>query len=243
MTEKSAKFYEITLPERVESLIQTAGLTPGQASALESAGGLSLAQADAMIENVAGLYSLPLGVAQNFRVNGRDVLVPMVVEEPSIVAGASFMAKLIRAGGGFTAETDEPIMIGQMQVLDIIDLEAAEEAILENRDELLAQAASFDPMLVKVGGGPRDLQVRIIPESPIGPFMVLHWLVDVRDAMGANAVNTIVERMSPEIERPHQRTRASAHSLEPGRPPSGARPLHRSTGCTGLRRVLRRAGS
>lgn len=201
MAAKSSKFYEITLPERVESLIQTAGLTGAQVSALEPTGGLSLAQADAMIENVAGLYSLPLGIAQNFLVNGREVLVPMVVEEPSIVAGASFMAKLARAGGGFSAETDEPVMIGQMQVLDIIDLDAAVEAIYENRDDLLKQAASFDPMLVKVGGGLRDLQVRTITESPIGPFLVLHWLVDVRDAMGANAVNTIVERMAPEIER------------------------------------------
>lgn len=191
----------MTLPERVELLKQTAGLSPRQVAALDGTGGLTLDQANAMIENVVGLYSLPVGIAQNFLINGREVLVPMVVEEPSIVAGASFMAKLVRAGGGFKASTTDPVMIGQMQLLDLKDVSAARQIIEQHREDLLAQAAAFDPMLVKVGGGPRDLIVRTISESPIGAFLVLHWLVDVRDAMGANAVNTIVEMMAPEIEK------------------------------------------
>ena len=154
-----------------------------------------------MIENVIGLYSLPVGVAQNFRVNGRDVLVPMAVEEPSIVAGASYMAKLALAGGGFEAQADDPVMIGQMQLLDVPDRAAAVKKLQQYKAELLAKAASFDPLLVSLGGGPRDLQIREIAESPIGAYLVLHWHVDVRDAMGANAVNTIVERMAPDVEQ------------------------------------------
>ncbi len=201
MKSSKAKFYQLDPAERLKQVAEQSALTPEQQQAFEPGTGLSLAQANAMIENVIGLYSLPVGLAQNFLINGRDVLVPMVVEEPSIVAGASFMAKLIRSGGGFTASSTDPVMIGQMQVLDVPDFDLAIQAITEHRSALLQQAATFDPMLVSLGGGPRGLEVRKIEDSPIGPFLVLHWLVDVRDAMGANAVNTIVERMAPEIER------------------------------------------
>jgi hydroxymethylglutaryl-CoA reductase len=161
---------------------------------------LSPEQADHMIENVIGLYALPVGIALNFTVNGRDVLVPMVVEEPSIVAGASFMARLARAGGGFQAHVTPPEMIGQMQVLDVADLPSARLAILERKAELLKEAADVDPVLRRLGGGPRDLEVRLIDPSPIGPFLVVHLVYDVRDAMGANAINTAVERLAPRIE-------------------------------------------
>jgi hydroxymethylglutaryl-CoA reductase len=153
-----------------------------------------------MIENVTGVFGLPLGIALNFVVNGQEVLVPMAIEEPSVVAGASFMARLARAGGGFTAETDPPEMIGQMQLLDLADLSAAQQAILEHKPRLLAEAAKIDPVLQKLGGGPRDLVVRLIDESSIGQFLVLHLIYDVRDAMGANAVNTAVERLAPIVE-------------------------------------------
>ena len=136
--------------------------------------GLSETQADQMIENVVGIYALPLGIARNFLVNGREVQVPMVIEEPSVVAAASFMAKLARAGGGFTASTDAPEMIGQMQVLDIADLDKAKKALEAERETLLAAADESDPLLKKLGGGARDLQVRVIDDSPIGPFLVLH---------------------------------------------------------------------
>jgi hydroxymethylglutaryl-CoA reductase len=124
----------------------------------------------------------------------------MAIEEPSVVAGASFMAKLARAGGGFTAQADPPEMIGQMQLLEVPDLPAARQALLEEKQNLLAEAAQVDPVLQKLGGGPRDIEVRLIEESPIGPFLVLHLIYDVRDAMGANAVNTAVERLAPIVE-------------------------------------------
>jgi hydroxymethylglutaryl-CoA reductase len=163
-------------------------------------GGLSAEAADHMIENVIGLYSLPLGIALNFQVNGRDVLVPMTLEEPSVVAGASFMAKLARAGGGYKATTTDPHMIGQMQVLDLENVHLAQLSILEHKADLLAEADSVDPVLKKFGGGARNLEVRVINESPIGPFLVVHLIYDVRDAMGANAVNTACERLAPHIE-------------------------------------------
>jgi hydroxymethylglutaryl-CoA reductase len=153
-----------------------------------------------MIENVIGTYSLPLGIGLNFQVNGRDVLVPFAIEEPSVVAGASFMAKLVRAGGGFQATTSAPEMIGQMQVLDVDDVHSARLKIYEFKAALLAEADEIDPILKKFGGGARDLEVRVIEESPIGPFLVIHLIYDVRDAMGANAVNTACERLAPRIE-------------------------------------------
>jgi hydroxymethylglutaryl-CoA reductase len=153
-----------------------------------------------MIENVIGLHSLPLGIALNFMVNGRDVLVPMTLEEPSVVAGASFMAKLARGGGGFHATTSEPHMIGQMQVINVVNLHEAKLKIYENKADLLAEADTIDPILKKFGGGARDLEVRVIADSPIGGFLVVHLIYDVRDAMGANAVNTACERLAPKIE-------------------------------------------
>jgi hydroxymethylglutaryl-CoA reductase len=142
---------------------------------------------------------LPLGLALNFLVNGRDVLVPMAIEEPSVVAGASFMAKLARAGGGFLAHTTPPEMIAQIQILDAPDLPTARLAILEQKESLLTEAADIDPVLRNLGGGPRDLEVRLIPSSPIGPFLVVHLIYDVRDAMGANAANTAAERLAPRL--------------------------------------------
>jgi hydroxymethylglutaryl-CoA reductase len=149
---------------------------------------------------VVGIYALPLGVAQNFLINGREVQVPMVIEESSVVAAASFMAKLARAGGGFTASTDAPEMIGQMQVLDIADLDKAGKVLEAERGALLDAANESDHLLKKLGGGARDLQIRIIDDSPIGPFLVIHLIMDVRDAMGANAINTALERLSPMVE-------------------------------------------
>jgi len=193
-------FYNLSLAERQAVLTHLGILTEDELAALAGSAGLSPEQADHMIENVVGLHSLPLGIALNFLVNGREVLVPMVIEEPSVVAGASFMAKLARLGGGFHAQADPPEMIGQMQVLDVSDLPAARLALLEQRDRLLAEATGIDPILQRLGGGPRDLEVRLIEESPIGPFLVLHLIYDVRDAMGANAINTATERLAPLVE-------------------------------------------
>ena len=192
-------FYNLPLAERLDKLAEAAGLTPEELAAFNS-GGLTSEQADPMIENAVGTFGLPLGIALNFLVNGREVLVPMAIEEPSVVAGASFMAKLARTGGGFTASTSAPEMIGQMQVLDVPDLMAASMKLHEHKAELLAEADTIDPVLKKFGGGARDLEVRLIEESPIGPFLVVHLIYDVRDAMGANAVNTACERLAPRVE-------------------------------------------
>ncbi|WP_139044485.1 hydroxymethylglutaryl-CoA reductase, degradative [Leptolinea tardivitalis] len=194
------RFYELTLQERGSYLQKQTGLTDAEMDALCGLAGLAPASADKMVENAIGIYSLPMGIAQNFVVNGRKVWVPMVVEEPSVVAGASFMARLARAGGGFFASADEPCMIGQMQILGLPDLEKARKLLLDHGAELLDEAARIDPVLQELGGGPREMEIRIVEDSPIGPFMVLHIILDVRDAMGANAVNTACERLAPRVE-------------------------------------------
>jgi len=188
-------FYNMTLEERRAKLA-----VPPETLSPFTTGGLSAESADHMIENVIGLYSLPLGMALNFQINGKDVLVPMAIEEPSVVAGASFMAKLARSGGGFTATTTDPLMIGQMQVINVTNLSEAKLKLYEHKAELLAEADSIDPVLKKFGGGARDLEVRMFESSPVGPFLVVHLIYDVRDAMGANAVNTACERLSPKVE-------------------------------------------
>lgn len=199
-TSRIPGFYNLTLDERRNQLTKSAELSPDDLAVFAPNGGLSMEGAEHMIENVIGTYALPLGIALNFQVNGKDVLVPMVIEEPSVVAGASFMAKLARTGGGFHATASEPLMIGQMQVINVINLAEAKLKIVEQKGELLAEADSIDPVLKKFGGGARDLEVRIIENSPIGGFLVLHLIYDVRDAMGANAVNTACERLAPLVE-------------------------------------------
>ena len=210
MFKSQQKFYELPLSERLELIAAEAGITSDELTALDGAHGLTPEQADHMIENAVGVYGLPLGVARNFLINGREVLVPMAIEEPSVVAAVSFMAKLARAGGGFTSEATAPEMIGQLQLLDLPDPAAAKAALQAHREELLALAGSVDPVLSRFGGGARDIEIREITESPIGPFLVLHLIYDVRDAMGANAINTALEQLAPRVAeisggRPHLR--------------------------------------
>ena len=210
MGKTQPKFYELPLVERLDLIAAQSGLTVEELSALDGVHGLTPEQADHMIENAVGVYGLPLGVARNFMVNGREVLVPMAIEEPSVVAAVSFMAKLARAGGGFSAEATAPEMIGQLQLLDLPDLNAAKAGLDAHRDELLALAGTVDPVLSRFGGGPRDIEIREIAVSPIGPFLVLHLIYDVRDAMGANAINTALEQLAPRVAeisggRPHLR--------------------------------------
>ena len=171
-------------------------------AALTGADPLSEETADRMVENAVGTFGLPLGLALNFRINGRDVVVPMAVEEPSVIAGASNAARLVREGGGFTASADRPVMVGQIQVLDVPaeDLEAAREAVITQKSRLFEALSNLHPTIRSMGGGAVDLEARILPETPIGPFLVVELLYDVRDAMGANAVNTACERLAPEIE-------------------------------------------
>ena len=200
-TSRIPRFYDLTLPERIATIGQWADLSSEEVSVLAGFTGLRAQDADPMIENVVGVHALPLGVATNFLINDRDYLIPMAVEEPSVVAGCSFAAKLARDGGGFTARTDEPVMIGQIQVLDVRDPAAAGAAVLAIKDELKAEANKVDPVLVRLGGGARDVEVRPLPDTPAGPMLIVHLLVDVRDAMGANAVNTACEALAPLIER------------------------------------------
>ncbi len=192
------KFYELSLSDRLKQLSLESGVPISELLPLQ-AQALTPESADHMVENAIGVFGLPLGVARNFLVNGREVLIPMAVEEPSVIAGASFMAKLARAGGGFAVEVDDPLMIGQLQILDLPDLEKARQNLLNHKQDILDLAAQVDPVMQRMGGGPRDLEVRLINDSPIGAFLVVHLVIDVRDAMGANAVNTALERISPRV--------------------------------------------
>jgi len=198
---KNVKFYNLSLVERLRLLAEQSGVAPDELAVLAGQQGLSPDQADHMVENAIGTFALPVGIAQNFIINGRPLLVPMVIEEPSVIAGASYMARLAQATGGFIAHSDPPEMIGQMQIIDLDDPPTARLKLLEQKNRLLTEAAQVDPVLAKLGGGPRDIQVRLIESSPIGPFLVLHLVDDVRDAMGANAVNTVVERLTPLVQQ------------------------------------------
>lgn len=196
-----AGFYNQPLDDRVAQVAQWADLSEKETATLRGAMGLGPSRADEMIENVVGVHALPLGIAVNFLVNGRDILVPMAIEEPSVVAGASFAAKLTRAGGGFRATTTPPEMIGQIQILDVADPQSARFDVLASREELLAQANENDPVLVELGGGARDIEVRVVEETAVGPMLIVHLIFDCRDAMGANAVNTACEALAPRIEQ------------------------------------------
>ncbi|MEE9216584.1 MAG: hydroxymethylglutaryl-CoA reductase, degradative [Anaerolineales bacterium] len=192
-----SNFYNLGLEERQSRLVEAAG---HPLDGLMGPEGLDLSLADSMIENVVGLHSLPLGIATNFVVNGRDVLVPMAIEEPSVVAGASYMAKLVRESGGFVAEADPSHMIGQVQVLDLEDLPKAKETLLQAETQLLEAADEAGPMMVAVGGGARAIEVKTFTESPAGPMLVFYLIYDTVDAMGANSVNTVLEGIAPIIE-------------------------------------------
>jgi hydroxymethylglutaryl-CoA reductase len=192
-------FYNKPLADRLAAVADQVGLSQEEITAF-SAAGLSLDGADHMIENVIGLYSLPVGIATNFRINHKEVLVPMVLEEPSVVAGASLAARLAREAGGFVASSDEPVMIAQMQVLDLANPHQARLALLAQKRRILEFARTTDPVIMKLGGGPRDVEVRLIEDSPIGAMLVLHLLYDCRDAMGANTVNTAAEALRPMVE-------------------------------------------
>ena len=190
--------YRLSLDERIDRVSEFVSLTPEEIYQLKREA-LPLGTADQMIENVIGVFGLALGVAANFRINGRDYLIPMAVEESSVVAAASHLAKAVREHGELTAESDDPIMIGQIQVCGAPDPEEARRKILEAKARILHLANEQDPVLREVGGGARDVEVRVL-DTPRGTMVVVHLLVDVRDAMGANAVNTMAENLAPFVE-------------------------------------------
>ena len=193
-------FYRLPLGRRRAAVARWADLSAEELDLWER--GLDASRADALIENVVGTYALPVGVATNFLVNGREVLVPMAVEEPSVVAAASHGALLARRGGGFEARADAPVMIGQVQVIDLPggDLEAASARIEAQRESILSTAHAQSRSLPALGGGALGMEVRRFPETAAGPMLVLHLFYDTRDAMGANAVNTACEAIAPIVE-------------------------------------------
>lgn len=186
--------------DRLATLTKMAGLSSADQIALGGIDALPVELANGMIENVIGKFEIPLGVATNFTVNGRDYLVPMAVEEPSVVAAASYMAKIARGCGGFSSSSTRPIMRAQVQILGLADPHGARMRILEAADALIALANSRDKVLIGLGGGCTEIEVHIFDDTPIGPMVVLHLLVDVRDAMGANTVNTMAEMVAPKVE-------------------------------------------
>ena len=187
-------FYKLNLDERRRVLGDICELDQDQLAILES-GGLESSTCDNMIENVIGRYNLPFAIGLNFLINDRDFLVPMVIEESSVVAAASNAARMIRAGGGFRTEVSAPVMIGQVQILEVANPERACRDLLAREDEILEVAREQVPSLVRRGGGPVGIKPRILslPGSPDGGMVVVHLHIDVRDAMGANMVNTIAE--------------------------------------------------
>jgi len=199
-TSRLPGFYKLPIIERLKILKELAELTDEEVGLLLNTGSLPIDLADRMIENVIGVFHLPFAIATNFLINEKDYLVPMVIEEPSVVAAASNAAKMVRQGGGFKASTTPPIMIGQIQLVGVKDLEEAKETIIGEKDKILEIANEKDPLLVKLGGGAKDLEVRTI-NSIKGSMLIVHLLVDVRDAMGANIVNTMAEAVAPYIEK------------------------------------------
>ena len=185
---------------RLDALAEATGLSGDDSRILAGAEALSLERANGMIENVVGRFELPMGIATNFRINGRDYLIPMVVEEPSVVAAASYMARIARDNGGFETSSSDPVMRAQVQILGLTDPHGARLRLLAARDEILEIANSRDAFLVSLGGGCKDIDIHVFPQTRRGPMVVLHLLVDVRDAMGANAVNTMAEAVAPRIE-------------------------------------------
>src|SRR2546425_9335926 len=193
-----ASFYKLSLEERLRIVKEFAGLTSEEAQTLAN-GTMPSATAQRMIENVISMFPIPLGIATNFLINGRDYLVPMAIEEPSVVAAASNAAKMARPTGGFTATSTEPVMIGQIQIVRCPSPKDAEKEILSARREILEKANQQDPTLLSMGGGAKNLRVRILT-SQVGTLVIAELLVDCRDAMGANVVNTMAEAVAAMVE-------------------------------------------
>jgi hydroxymethylglutaryl-CoA reductase len=193
-------FYKLSMAERLKLVQRLTGLTDEEAKTLSNTGGLPADVADRMIENVIGGITVPMGIATNFMINGKDYLVPMALEEPSVVAAASNSAKMARVKGGFHVTNTGPVMIGQIQTVDVKDPFGARMDLLLHKDEILAKANDQDPMLVSLGGGAKDLNVRVL-QSLKGTMVIAELIVNTGDAMGGNAVNTMTEAVAPIVER------------------------------------------
>jgi hydroxymethylglutaryl-CoA reductase len=191
------RFRDLGIDERRALISEIAGMDPAELARSLEGGGLDAEGADRMVENAIGTLALPFGVALNLQINGVDYLAPMAIEEPSVIAAASHAAKRVRAGGGFQASVDEPLMIAQIELHDVPDPAAAVARIRKAREELLALADLAVPNLCERGGGGRDLTVRDVGDG----IVVTHLHVDCRDAMGANMLNTVAEALGPKVAR------------------------------------------
>jgi hydroxymethylglutaryl-CoA reductase len=198
-TSRISGFYKLGVSERLSIVKDFAGLTDEEVNLLQTSK-MGLVIADKMIENVIGTFELPLGIATNFLINGKDYLIPMAIEEPSVVAAASNAARMCREGGGLFAVSTDPLMIAQIQLVGVTSPHTAVMKILQHKDEIIRIANEKDPLLISLGGGVRDVEVRVI-QTPVGPMVITHLIVDVRDAMGANVVNTMAEAVGPYIEK------------------------------------------
>jgi hydroxymethylglutaryl-CoA reductase len=192
-------FYKLSPRDRLALLKQFADLSDAECKLLQDTGSLPLDLADHMIENVVGAMPMPLGIGVNFQINKRDYLIPMVTEEPSVVAAASYAAKMVRDGGGFQTSSTPPVMIGQIQAVGMEKPEDGRAQVLAAKQAILKRANEQDPLLASVGGGAKDLDARVI-QTTVGPMLITELHVDCRDAMGANAVNTMAEAVAPIIE-------------------------------------------
>lgn len=194
-------FYKLSIDERLEKVKEFSNLTEEQINILKDPASLDINRADHMIENVIGIYSLPIGVALNFMINGKDYLIPMVTEEPSVIAAASNGAKVARSSGGFKAFYVKSNMIAQIQVIDVMDCNYAKMIILEHTSEIIKRCNDCDPVLVNLGGGAVDVDVRVMKTPKNENLLIVHLKVNTLDAMGANAVNTMAESIAPYIEK------------------------------------------
>jgi len=198
MSSRLPGFYKVSLSERRRLLAEAVGVDEAAFAAVDP-GALDLAIADGMIENVVGIYALPFAVAVNFTIDGTDVVIPMAVEESSIVAAASNAARMARPGG-FTTKVSPPVMIGQIQVTHVADVEAGMAAVKAAAGELVETARTMMPRMAERGGGPLALDVRTLTTTgPDGGVLVAHLHVDCRDAMGANLVNTLCEALADRV--------------------------------------------
>ena len=193
-------FYKLSPDQRLAEVAKFSNLTSEEVALLGNTGALGIDIADHMVENVVSTMQLPLGVAVNFKINGKDYLIPMAVEEPSVVAAASNAARMARVKGGFFASNTGPVMRAQIQIMNVADPYAARLKLFEAREKIIEIANEKDPMLINLGGGMKDLEVYVIP-SPLGDMVVMHLIVDTRDAMGANTVNTMAEALAPYVEQ------------------------------------------
>lgn len=199
-TSEFSGFYKLSPEERLNEIVELTGITETEVNSIKNTNALTIEKADHMVENVIGTYSLPLGIAVNFLINNKDYVIPMVTEEPSVIAAASNAAKMARDNGGIFASNTGPIMIAQIQVINVADVNNARNVVFENKDRIIEMCNVKDPILVKLGGGVIDVEGRIVHSNVIGDMLIVHLIVNALDAMGANAVNTMAEFIAPFIE-------------------------------------------